>query len=130
MTTLTGRPGIKVKFGVKFPAKVVAVAPLHATMSGGVLTLSWSGTDILGGDCWVWQIKRALVDFGVFYDVDTAVPADPSETVAIVWSSGARPGMGDTPYAFIKTAPGWTRAQMPGLYTNAKLKYIRRNSGN
>jgi len=124
MTTLTGRPGIKVKFGVKFPAKVVAVAPLHATMSGGVLTLSWSGTDILGGDCWVWQIKRALVDFGVFYAVDTAVPADPSATVAIVWSCGARTGLGDTLSAFIKTALGWSDAQMLALYTNAKLQII------
>lgn len=122
MATVTTRPGIKVKFGVKYPAKIVAVAPLSATLSGGVWTLTWSSTDVLGGTCWVWQLKKALANAGQLLNVEIVVPADPSSSTNILWTVGARTSQGDTLSNFIKATLGWNDSQMASLYASATLQ--------
>lgn len=122
MSITSARPGVKVRVGIKYPSQVVAVAPLYASMSGGVLTLTFSDADILGGDCWVWQLKKALANVGSLLTVDINIPADPSQSINILWTVGARTTLGDTLSNFIKSTLGWTDDQMTTLYNSAKLQ--------
>lgn len=124
MPSITTRPGIKVKFGVKYPAKIVAIPPLTATLSGGTWTIGIDTAGIIGGDCWIWQLKRSLVDSGQLHNVDAAISADPSSTIAIAWGNGARTQIGDVLSNFIKSILGWTDAQMQALYANAKMQIL------
>lgn len=48
MATVTARPGIKVKVGVKFPARVVGVSPISVETSGGVVSISNTAADTIG----------------------------------------------------------------------------------
>lgn len=121
MATVTTRPGIKVKFGVKYPAKIVANTPLSATLSGATWTLSLDTESILGGKAWVWQIKAALLDAGVFDTVEATIPASTNTVENIIWNSGGLSKYGDTLSDIIQSATGWTNDQMVTFYQTASV---------
>lgn len=120
------RPGFKRMAGVQFPARVLAVPPLVVEESGGVFTFSIDTTGlvetILGGKCWVWQLKLALKDLGGFYAVDAAVPADPENSINILWVNGSRSEPLDILSNHIKSTLSWSNAQITALYELAATK--------
>lgn len=108
----------------RLPARIVGTFPVVVTKTGANYTISIDSADMLGGTCWVWQLKMALANANALHAVEAAVPAEPSTDltrVSIIWASGARSSQGDTLSNFIKTTIGWSDAQMQALYAAAAI---------
>jgi hypothetical protein len=80
---------------VKFPASVVAIAPITLSKAGGTYTFGFDTSAGLGGAVWVWQLRTALGFAGNFWPVDTAFSADPSSFQFNRWHGGGRSSYGD-----------------------------------
>lgn len=117
------RPGFKRTAGVQYPARVNGVSPILVETAGGVITISLDtptvAEAILGGTCWVWQLKMALQSSGDLHAVDAAVPADVTDQINIIWTNGWRTEQGDLLSAFVQTTLGKTDPRMTTLYALA-----------
>lgn len=116
MAIMSSRPGIKVKVGVKYPAKIVAISPLTATLSGGTWTFTVDTEGLIGGTCWVWQIKYGLLDFGVYDTVEAGIPPATNTRLNVMWTNGGRTEYGDTLSSLIKTQTGWDNSTLQSFY--------------
>lgn len=113
MAVVSTRPGIIVKLPVKFPARVTVGAGLSLTKTGADYHFELTGGGgggggTLEGDAWVWQVKMALASIGQLTAVDAAVSADPTTTINIAWTVGARTESGDFLWTFIEGIIGTT----------------------
>lgn len=115
MAVVSTRPGIVVKLSVKFPARVTVGAGLSLTKIGAdyhfeLTSSGGGGGSTLEGTAWVWQVKMALASIGQLTAVDAAVSADPTTTINIAWTVGARTESGDFLYTFIEGIIGTSNA--------------------
>lgn len=110
-------------FDERFPAKIAGAAPVTVTKSGTTYTVALSTSDvaaaILGGTCWVWQLKMALQTTSNLRAVHEAVSADVTDQINMIWFNGWRSSQGDLLSNFIKTTLGWNDGQMATLYALA-----------
>lgn len=113
----------KKTFEERFPASIAGSAPITVTKNGSTYVVSLATddvvADILGGTCWVWQLKMALQTTSNLRAVHEAVSADVTNQVNMIWSNGWRSSKGDLLSNFIKSTLGWNDSQMTTLYALA-----------
>ena len=80
-------------------ASIAGSAPITVTKNGSTYVVSLATddvvADILGGTCWVWQLKMALQTTSNLRAVHEAVSADVTNQVNMIWSNGWRSSKGD-----------------------------------
>lgn len=119
-------------FDDRFPAKVIATAPVTVTKSGTTYTVGLEGgtAGILpAGSVDMWKIKRQLVWQSKYDVVEAAVSAATNDPVNLSWSNGGYSIYGDGVSDLIKTATGWTDPQVQAFYAAAALLTRGTHSG-
>lgn len=67
-----------------------------------------------------WQLQMALVNQGQYYNVQSAIPADPTNFLTIEWATGAPIAINSRLYIFIQSTLGYSTAQMTTLIALAQ----------
>jgi hypothetical protein len=98
-----------VQAGQSVQINPLLIAKYIATLSPGIF-----------GNATGWQLQMALVNQGQYYNIQSAIPSDPTNFVTIEWTTGAPIAPGSQLYTFIQSTLGYSTAQMTALITLAQ----------
>ena len=92
MAIVSTRPGIIVRFPVRFPARVTASAPLVLTQTGAAYALSIDLTALANSlpslELHVAQVIAQLVALGSFDTIANVMPPSPVAPETVIWNRG------------------------------------------
>lgn len=119
----------------EFDPDAIGTLPKASTRAGKLLGFDSGGAVVVvdpstiaqaGTDVPMWAFQKALRDDGSLWTVINSplFPGDPTDDVAIAWTTGAAVSPGDLVATLVQTITAKTDAQMTAIFTSARTKTL------